>query len=101
MDSERYFKTLTSKKVAEGSMDFSANLSMRRNTVKEITQTAGGEVSLRGENLTLYGNDLDRQFARYESSQNFNLVDVGAFFFAGPIDGTCRVFYTGSVPAPK
>ena len=82
---EEYFKTLTSKKVAEGSMDFSASLSMRGNTVKEITQTAGGEVSLRGENLTLYGNDLDREFARFESSQNFNLVDVGAFFFAGPI----------------
>ena len=26
-----------------------------------------------------------RQFDRYESSQNFNLVDVGAFFFAGPV----------------
>jgi uncharacterized protein involved in outer membrane biogenesis len=82
---EEYLKTLSSKKVAEGSMDFSASLSMRGNTVKEITQTAGGEVTLRGENLTLYGNDLDREFARFESSQNFNLVDVGAFFFAGPI----------------
>lgn len=82
---EEYFKTLSSKKVAEGSMDFSASLSMRGNTVKEITQTAGGEVSLRGENLTLYGNDLDREFVRFESSQNFNLVDVGAFFLAGPI----------------
>ena len=82
---EEYFKILSSKRVAEGSMDFSASLSMRGNTFKEITQTAGGEVSLRGENLTLYGNDLDREFARFESSQNFNLVDVGAFFFAGPI----------------
>jgi uncharacterized protein involved in outer membrane biogenesis len=80
-----YFKILSSKKVAEGSMDFSASLSMQGNTIKEITQTAGGEVSLRGENLTLYGNDIDREFARFESSQNFNLVDVGAFFFAGPI----------------
>jgi AsmA protein len=82
---EEYFKTLSSKKVAEGSMDFSASLSMRGNTAKEITQSAGGEVSLRGENLTLYGKDLDREFARFESSQNFNLVDVGTFFFAGPI----------------
>jgi uncharacterized protein involved in outer membrane biogenesis len=82
---EEYFKALSSKRVAEGSMDFSASLSMRGNTVKEITQTAGGEVSLRGENLTLYGNDIDGEFARFESSQNFNLVDVGAFFFAGPI----------------
>jgi AsmA protein len=82
---EEYFKTLSSKKVAEGSMDFSASLSMRGNTEKEIKQTAGGEVSLRGENLTLYGNDFDREFARFESSQNFNLMDAGAFFFAGPI----------------
>jgi AsmA protein len=82
---EEYLKTLSAKKVAEGSMDFSASLSMRGNTAKEIKQTAGGEVSLRGENLMLYGHDLDREFARFESSQNFNLVDVGAFFFAGPI----------------
>jgi uncharacterized protein involved in outer membrane biogenesis len=82
---EEYLKTVSSKKLAEGAMDFSANLSMRGNTAKEMMQSAGGEVSLRGENLTLYGNDLDREFARFESSQNFNLVDVGAFFFAGPI----------------
>jgi uncharacterized protein involved in outer membrane biogenesis len=82
---EEYLKTISSKKVAEGSMDFSASLSMRGNTAKEITQTAGGEVSLRGENLTLYGNDLDREFARFESSQNFNLVDAGALLFAGPL----------------
>jgi AsmA protein len=82
---EEYLKTVSSKKVAEGSMDFSASLSMRGNTAKEIKQTAGGEVSLRGENLTLYGNDLDREFARFESSQNFNLLDAGALLFTGPL----------------
>jgi hypothetical protein len=35
--------------------------------------------------LSLEIGDLDKQFARYESSQNFNLVDVGAFFFVGPL----------------
>ena len=82
---EEYLKTLSPKKIAEGSMDFSASLSMRGNTAKGIKETAGGEVSLRGENITLHGYDLDREFARFESSQNFNLVDAGAFFFAGPI----------------
>jgi AsmA protein len=82
---EEYFKTLSSKKAAEGSMDFAASLSLRGKTTEEIMQSAGGEVSLRGENLTLSGHDLDREFARFASSQNFNLVDVGAFFFAGPI----------------
>jgi uncharacterized protein involved in outer membrane biogenesis len=82
---EEYFKILSSKKVAEGSMNFSASLSMRGNTIKEMTQTTEGEVSLRGEHLTFYGNDLDREFARFESSQNFNLLDVGAFFLVGPL----------------
>jgi AsmA protein len=81
---EEFLKTLSPKKVAEGSMDFSANLSTRGKTANEMKRTANGEVSLRGENLTLDGVDLDRTFSRYEASQSFNLVDVGAFFFAGP-----------------
>jgi len=82
---EEFFKILSPQKVAEGSMDFSANLSMQGKTVNEMTQTANGEASLQGENLTLNGSDLDLEFSRFESSQNFNLVDVGAFFFAGPV----------------
>jgi len=49
-----------------------------------MVQTARGRVALRGKNLTLIGRDLDREFSRFESSQNFSLVDAGAFFFAGP-----------------
>lgn len=81
---EEFLKALTPKKVAEGPLDFSANLSMRGKTAIEMKRTAGGEVSLRGENLTLQGIDLDRMLSRFEKSQSFNLVDVGAFFFAGP-----------------
>ena len=82
---DEFFKTLSPNKTAEGAMDFSANLSMQGKTANEIRQTANGEISLRGENLTLNGRDLDQGFARFESSQSFNLVDVGAFFFAGPL----------------
>ena len=81
---EEFLKALSPKKVAEGPMDLSATLSMRGKTANEMKRTADGEVSLRGENLTLDGVDLDRVFNRYEASQNFNLVDVGAFFIAGP-----------------
>ncbi len=81
---EEFLKVLSPKKVAEGSMDFSATLSMRGKTANELKRSAGGEISLRGENLTLEGVDLDRTLSRYEASQNFNLVDVGAFFIAGP-----------------
>jgi len=82
---EEFYKTLSQQKVAEGPMDFSANLSMQGKTVNEVMQTANGEASLRGKNLTLNGSDLDLEFSRYESSQHFNLVDVGAVFLAGPV----------------
>jgi uncharacterized protein involved in outer membrane biogenesis len=82
---EEFFKTLSPQKAAEGMMDFSASLAMQGTTMSRIAQTTAGEVSLRGENLTLVGNDLDRQLSRFESSQTFNLVDAGAVFFAGPL----------------
>jgi len=81
---EEFFKALSLQKVAEGPMDFSADLSVQGKTVREMKQTMDGVISLRGEHLTLEGSDIDRKISRFESSQNFNLVDVGAFFFAGP-----------------
>ena len=82
---EEFFKTLSPNKVAEGPMDFSADLSMQGKTVNEMKLTAKGGLSVRGDHLTLKGHDLDREFSRFESSQNFNLVDLGAFFFSGPV----------------
>ena len=81
---EEIFKVLSPEVRAEGPMDLSATLSMRGKTANEMKRTADGEVSLRGENLTVTGVDLDRTFSRFEASQSFNLVDVGAFFIAGP-----------------
>jgi uncharacterized protein involved in outer membrane biogenesis len=81
---EEVLKVLSPKKVAEGPMDLSATLSMRGRTANEMKRTADGEVSLRGDDLMVTGVDLDRTFSRYEASQSFNLVDVGAFFIAGP-----------------
>jgi AsmA protein len=84
-DIGEFLNPLSPKKVTEGSMNFSANLSMQGRTLKAMKPTVQGEISLRGENLILHGMDLDEEFSRFESSQSFNLVDVGAFFFAGPV----------------
>lgn len=82
---KKFFKTLPSDETVEGTMDFSANLSVQGKTATTMRENITGEISLRGDNLTINGCDLDRDFSRFESSQNFNLVDMGAFFFAGPI----------------
>lgn len=82
---EEMLKTQSPEQIAAGRMDFSMNLTLQGKTAQEIKQSAKGEVTLRGENLTLHGHDLDLEFNRFQSSQNFNLVDVGAYFFAGPV----------------
>jgi AsmA protein len=79
-----FYKAFSPTSSGQGAMDFSANLSMAGKTIDQLTQSTGGHASLRAENLTLRIGDLDRELADYESSQNFNLIDLGAVFFAGP-----------------
>ena len=81
---EEFFKTLSPQKFAEGSMDFNANLTLRGRNWTELMRSAAGKILLQGEDLKIHGRDLDQEFDRFESSQNFNLVDVGAIFIAGP-----------------
>lgn len=81
---EDFFNILTPEKFAEGTMDFSANLSMHGRTWSKVKSSSMGKMVLQGENLKIHGRDLDQEFERFESSQNFNLVDVGAIFIAGP-----------------
>ena len=80
-----FFKTLSPRNVGDGPMDFSTNLSMKGKTTDEMMRSAGGEAFLHAQNLTLEIGDIDKQLSRYESSQTFNLVDLGALFFAGPL----------------
>jgi len=82
---EEFLRVLSPKAAADGEMDFSASVSMQGTTPGRMLQTLAGEASLRGENLVLEGADFDRNIARFKSSQNFSLVDVGAVFFAGPL----------------
>ena len=80
-----FSKTELPQKLGEGTLDFSANLTMRGTIQNGVMRSATGEAQLHGDNLVLEVGDLDKEFSRYESTQNFNLVDVGAFFLAGPI----------------
>ena len=82
---EEFLKRLSPDGAAAGAMDFTANLTMNGRSRDALMRSATGAMSLRGENLTLIGNDLDRTISRFESSQSFNFVDVGALFFAGPL----------------
>ena len=80
-----FSKTVTAEKVAEGTLDFSADFTLRGTPRSGVMRTMAGHALLRGTNLVLDIGDLDKEFSRYESTQSFNLVDVGAFFLAGPL----------------
>ena len=71
-------------KTLEGLTDFSADLTAKGKSMDEVKRSLTGDVSLKGENLMLYSIDIDAFISKLEQSQNFNLVDVGAFFLAGP-----------------
>lgn len=82
---EEYLKAQSSNKSLTGLMDFSTTLSARGRTRLETRQSASGDMSLSGTSLTLGGVDLDKELSRFVSSQHFNLFDLGALLFAGPV----------------
>jgi uncharacterized protein involved in outer membrane biogenesis len=82
---EEYSKYHWQKKIGEGAMDFSTDLTMTGRDDDEMTRSSTGEASLHGADLTLDVGDLDDKLAHYKATQRFDLVDLGAFILAGPI----------------
>jgi uncharacterized protein involved in outer membrane biogenesis len=85
LHAEKLFASFSRKKIMKGELDFSSDLSMKGKGWDEMKKTASGKVSLRGMNLVLYNMDIDYLLSSYEKTQNFKLVDIGAFFLAGPV----------------
>ncbi len=72
-------------KTIEGPINLSADLTAMGKSDDEVMRSLSGDLSLNGENLMLYNIDIDVLVAKYEQSQNFNLVDLAAFLLAGPV----------------
>lgn len=82
---EEVLGTFKQKKSIRGELDIKSHLAMKGKNADEMTRTAQGEISLWGQNLFHESIDLDCVLEKYEKSQQFSLVDVGAFFIAGPL----------------
>ena len=86
------------RKIMEGTVNLSADLTATGRSADEVKRSLNGDVSLNGDNLTLSGIDIDALIPKYERSQNFNLVDVGAYFLVGPFGPVITKSYNfGSV----
>jgi AsmA protein len=68
----------------EGKLDLYIDLSVLDSGEGELVSGLNGEIQLRGRDLVLYGIELDKLIRRFERSQKFNLVDLGAVVLAGP-----------------
>lgn len=73
------------KTYASGPVSLSSSLTLRGNDARAMKRTVTGTVSLRGENLSLRGLDIDAALSKAEKSRSFDLADVGAFVLAGPL----------------
>jgi len=72
------------RKSMEGTVSFTADLTARGTSADEVKRSLNGDLSVNGKDLIFSGIDIDVLIPKYERSQNFNLVDVGAYFLAGP-----------------
>lgn len=80
-----YARNKIPQKTIEGTVDVSADLATMGKSADEMKRSLGGNLALSGEDLMLKNMDIDALIKKYERSQNFNLLDVGAFLLAGPL----------------
>jgi AsmA family len=69
----------------EGLADLSADLTAQGKIANDVKRSLSGQASLSGENIVLHGLDIDDLISTLQRSRRFSLVDVGAFFLAGPL----------------
>jgi uncharacterized protein involved in outer membrane biogenesis len=85
LDFERLQESFGVPRLISGKGDLAASLTVKEAGGRSLLKGMDGTLSLRGDNLISYTMDLDKVLSTYETSQKFNLVDVGAFFIAGPL----------------
>jgi len=76
---------LAKQGLIDGPLSLYADLQWQGNTTVTMLGSLSGIADLHGKGLSLKGIDLDKTVANFEKSQHFNLVDLGAYFFIGPM----------------
>ncbi|MGE5247665.1 MAG: AsmA-like C-terminal region-containing protein, partial [Verrucomicrobiota bacterium] len=82
---EESLAAVTGKKYLRGPLTLSEDLFFRGDDAREMKRTASGQVSLKGEDLTVQGTDIDGVLSSAEMATQLNLVDLGTFVLAGPL----------------
>jgi AsmA protein len=97
LDFEKLEESLGTHKVIGGKGEMYASLTMKEKRSRTLMSSVDGTFSLRGDNLVMFMMDLDKVLSSYETSQQFDLVDLGAFFVAGPLGTAALTLSTASL----
>ncbi len=68
-----------------GYLNLQIKLKWKQNGRKSFVENLKVELKADGKNLAVRGIDIDDLINKYERSQNFNLIDIGAVLLAGPV----------------
>lgn len=79
-----YLKGRWANVAVQGQIDLALELHLSGVQSEQLKRSANGHLSIQGESLTLDGIDLDRWLTDVETSQHFDVVDIGAVIFGGP-----------------
>ncbi|KAF0810980.1 hypothetical protein A167_00012 [Alcanivorax sp. S71-1-4] len=82
---QQFLQQLSPDQQASGQLAFTASLRTRGRSLDDWLAQLNGDATLRGDQLVIEGLDIDQELSRYQSTQRFNLVDLGALAFAGPL----------------
>ena len=85
LDFEKLQESFGIKRLISGKGDLAASLTIKEKGRRDLLSNLDGTFALRGDNLITHTVDLDKVLSAYETSQKFNLVDIGVFFIAGPL----------------
>jgi AsmA protein len=80
LDFQKLQESFGAKKLISGKGNLTASLTVKENRGRNLLNGMDGTLFLQGNNLVTHTIDLDKALSTFETSQKFNLVDVGAFF---------------------
>ena len=93
LDFEKLEKFFGTSKLIGGKGDLSASLTVKEKEGRNLMSSLDGTFSLRGDNLVTYTVDLDKFLSAYKTTRQFHLVDIAAYFVAGPLGSAALTGY--------
>ena len=82
---EKFFTSLSEEELVRGKMELAVNLTAGGSDKQELLRSMAGKVYMTSQDITIEKLDLDELLEEYMHSQQFNLVDLGAFAVVGPL----------------